>query len=122
VRRSVSINGAVRHLGANFRSPRYPRNVSLRRGGIGRAIMKVGAQVGATRAVRYLCGIVVDRVARGGFGPVVSEGAALSPNPAFERTRRQMASTWRSSLRCAAQLGRWCPLTKDRYDRSGSKD
>ena len=106
VDRSASINGAVRQLAANFRSPRFPRNVSRRRAGIGRAIMTVSAQVGATRAVRCPCDTAAGRVTRAGFGPAVNVSAALRPNPAFERTRRFGPSTWPSSTRRAVQLVR----------------
>ena len=53
VRRSTWVNGAVRKLTVNFRSPRCPRNVSLRRAGIGHAIVELSAQVGAPRGLRY---------------------------------------------------------------------
>ena len=53
VGRCAAVNGAVRKLTANFLSPRFPRNVSLWRAAIGRAIMEVSARVGATRGVRY---------------------------------------------------------------------
>ena len=102
--RSASRNGAVCRLAVNLRSPRYPRNVSQRSAGIGRAIMMVSAQVGVTRAVRLLLDTAAGRVARAGFGWVVSVGAALRPNPAVERTRRYMASLSEPRWRRAAHL------------------
>ena len=54
VGRCAAVNGAVRKLTANFLSPCFARNVSLRSAGTGRANMEVGAQVGATRGLGYL--------------------------------------------------------------------
>ena len=105
----AAANGAVREVTARFRSPRFPRNVSLRCGTMGRAIMTVSAQVVATGAVRCRVHVAGGRVARAGFGRVVRADAALIPNPAFERTRRFSASTWQASARRAAQLDRWAP-------------
>ena len=106
VGRSASVNGAVRRRAANFRSPRYPRNLSQRSAGIGRAIMMVSDHVAVTRAVRFRRDSAVGRVARAGFGWAVSVGAALRPNPAVERTRRYMASLSEPRWRRAAHLVR----------------
>ena len=97
---------AVRKLTAHFLLSRFPRNVSLRSAGIGRAIMKVSAQISATRAVRVECEVAVGRVACARLGWVVRRRAALSPNQAFERTRRFMVSTWRADIRRAGYLAR----------------
>ena len=94
VRCSASVNGAVQEVAADVWSPRCPRNMSLRRVSIGCAIMKSGGHICATRAVRFQSDIAAGRVARACFGRMVSAGAALSPNPAFERTRRFMFSFW----------------------------
>ena len=96
----------MRKLIANCLLSRFARNVSLRRAGIGRAIMKVSAQVSATRAVRVESEVAVGRVACARLVWVVSGSAAVSPNQAFERTRRFSLSTWRTSARRAAQLDR----------------
>jgi hypothetical protein len=54
--------------------------------------------------MRYRRALAINHVTRAGFGRAVSAGAALRPNPAFERTRRGSPSTWRLSGRRAAQL------------------
>ena len=66
--RSACGNGAVRELTANFVSPRFPRNVSLRCADIERAIMKDRAYVSATRGVCCQCEVAVGRVASARFG------------------------------------------------------
>jgi hypothetical protein len=103
----ASVNAAVRRLFAKFHSPRFPRNVSPRRGKMGRAIMKLRAHFSAPRGMRYHCAAVINGVARAGFGRAFSAGADLRPNPAFERTRRGSPAFLCDSLwRHAAQLVR----------------
>ena len=69
VRCCASVNGAARQLAADVPSPRCPRNVSLRRAGIGRGIMKSGVHVCATRAalpMRHRGRVRCPRVLRSG--------------------------------------------------------
>ena len=82
----ASGDAAVQRSAAAFPSPRFPCNVSRRHGLMGRAMMPVRACFGATRAVRYRGATAVDRVTRAGNGGAVSASAAVSPNPAVNRT------------------------------------
>jgi len=102
----ASVNAALPQLVAHFSSPRFRRNVSLRRGRPGRASVEPADRMYVTRVMREVIAFAVHGVTCAGFGRVVEVGAALWPNQAFERTRRFSASTWPASARRAAQLDR----------------
>ena len=104
--RCAVVNGAVRKLTANFLSPCIARNVSLRSARAGRANMEVGAQVAATRGLGYLFVAAAGCISSSRFGRRV-RAWRLIPNPAVNRTRRLMASTWRAAARRAGYLARW---------------
>ena len=104
--RCAAVNGAMRKLTANFLSPCFARNVSLRSAHAGRANMEVGAQVGATRGLGYLFVTAAGCVTSSRYGRRV-RACRLIPNPAVNRTRRFIASTWRVSSRRAGYLARW---------------
>ena len=100
------VNSAVRKLTANFLSPCFARNVSLRSARARRANMEVGAEVVATRGLGYLLVTAAGCGTSSRFGRRV-RAWRLIPNPAVNRTRRFIASTWRVSSRRAGYLVRW---------------
>ena len=103
--RCAVVNGAVRKLTANFLSPCFARNVSLRSARARRANMEVGAEVVATRGLGYLLVTAAGCGTSSRFGRRV-RAWRLIPNRAVNRTRRFMVPTWRASARRAGYLTR----------------
>ena len=92
--RCASGNGAVRELARSGWSSRFPRNVALRCGRLGRGIMMACAPLGEGRVMRSGYRIAAGCVTDARFDQVVCLFTAMRPNPAFERTCRFMFSFW----------------------------
>ena len=83
-----------------------PLRMSMRRTSSARVHPQVGILSQGTRAVHRNVTSGVRRVARAGFVPAVSVGAAMRPNPAVERTPICVTSSALGGAG-AAHLVRW---------------
>ena len=88
----ASVNGAVRELVRKAWSSRFPRNLALRRGRMGRGIMTVGAHLREGRVLRSGYLIATHCVTGAHSGRAVCPFTAMSPNPAVNRTPAGVAA------------------------------
>ena len=92
--RCASGYGAVRELVRNAWWSRFPRNVALRCGRMGRGIMTACEHPGEGRVMRSGRHVAAGCVTNVRSGQVECLFTAMRPNPAFERTCRFMFAFW----------------------------
>ena len=88
----ASVNGALRELVRKAWSSRFPRNLALRRGRMGRGNMTVGAHLREGRVMRSSYLIATHCVTGARSGRAVCPFTAMSPNPAVNRTPAGVAA------------------------------
>ena len=88
----ASVNGAMPELVRKGWSSRFPSNLALRRGRMGRGIMTVDARLGEGRVMRRGYLIAARRVTCPRSGRAASPCITMSPNPAVNRTPAGVAA------------------------------